>query len=160
MESIKICVLSDSHGNSEHMSRAISVERPNYIIFLGDGELDFEVIKKAYPNVHTIQVRGNCDIHSPVPAIQKMVVGGKKFFATHGHKFNVKHDLTFWELRHTAMEDDADIVLFGHTHTPFKDRSLGMEILNPGSISNSKNPSYGVVTISEGKIATQIKYLN
>ena len=70
MESIKICVLSDSHGNSEHMSRAISVERPNYIIFLGDGELDFEVIKKAYPYVHTIQGSGNCDIHSPVPAIQ------------------------------------------------------------------------------------------
>lgn len=58
------------------------------------------------------------------------------------------------------MEVDADVALFGHTHTPFKDRSLGMEVLNPGTISNVQHPSYGIVTISAGKIATQIKYLN
>lgn len=51
------------------------------------------------------------------------------------------------------------MVLFGHTHAPFKDRNLGIEVLNPGTISNVQHPSYGVVAISAGIITTAIKCL-
>ena len=71
----------------------------------------------------------------------------------------MKTDSSYWELRCAAMEADADIVLFGHTHVPFKDRSLGMEVLNPGSIGVGKEPTYGLVTIDSGLVTTAIKHL-
>ena len=36
----KICVFSDSHGNSENMIQAIEMEKPDIVIHLGDGAGD------------------------------------------------------------------------------------------------------------------------
>ena len=159
MDDIKICVFSDSHGSSKHMLRAVEKESPDCIFFLGDGASDIAAVTKQHPQLMAYIVRGNCDAHSAAPVVLRETIAGKKFFAAHGHTFDVKRDPTFWELRSSAMETDADVVLFGHTHSPFKDRSLGMEALNPGTISNIQHPSYGLVTISAGSITTMIKYL-
>lgn len=159
MASVKICVFSDSHGCSENMLWAIKEESPDYIFFLGDGASDMEAVRKVYPHITACIVRGNCDTHSAAPVVLRKTIDGKKFFAAHGHTFNVKTDPTFWDLRSSALEADADVVLFGHTHGPFKDRSLGMEVLNPGTIGNTSAPSYGIVRIADGSISTELKML-
>lgn len=154
-----ICVFSDSHGYSENMLRAIEEEGPDCVFFLGDGASDIAAITRRYPQLAIHTVRGNCDTHSAAPVILKATIDGKKFFAAHGHTFDVKTDASFWELRSAALETDSDVVLFGHTHTPFKDKSLGMEILNPGTIGNAAAPSYGIVRIANGTICTELRTL-
>lgn len=51
------------------------------------------------------------------------------------------------------------MVLFGHTHTPFKDRNLGTEVLNSGTISDVQHPGYGIVAICAGNITSELKCL-
>lgn len=154
-----ICVFSDSHGYSENMLRAIERESPDCIFFLGDGAADIAAVARRYPQLTVYAVRGNCDTHSAAPVILKTTIDGKKFFAAHGHTFDVKTDASFLELRSAALGTDSDVVLFGHTHAPFKDRGWGMEILNPGTISNIAAPGYGIVRIANGTICTELRTL-
>ncbi|MBD5118901.1 MAG: YfcE family phosphodiesterase [Clostridiales bacterium] len=155
-----ICVFSDSHGSSENMLRAIEKENPDCVFFLGDGAADIATVAKKHPQLTVYTVRGNCDAHSAAPIILRTTIEDKKFFAAHGHTFDVKNDASFWELRSAALEADAGVVLFGHTHVPFEDKSWSMEILNPGTISNIATPSYGIVRIENGTIYTELKTLN
>lgn len=156
----RICVFSDSHTYMENMLRAMTEESPKYVVYLGDGEQDMHKVATQFPHTEVNFVRGNCDHNSSRPEVLKVTIEGKKIFATHGHAFNVKTDRSYWELRCAAMEADANIVLFGHTHVPFKDKSLGMEVLNPGSIGDIKDPTYGLITIADGVVTTAIKHLN
>ena len=155
----KVCVFSDSHQCSANMMHAVSLENPDYVFFLGDGESDINAVMKEHPAPTYYCVRGNCDQHSALPIIQNTTICGIKIFSTHGHTYAVKTDSSFCDLRYTAMEADANIVLFGHTHIPYRDRSLGMEILNPGTIGNVSAPTYGVITIDAGAITTELKTL-
>ena len=154
-----ICVFSDSHGSSENMLRAIEKESPDCVFFLGDGATDIAAVTRRYPQLTVYTVRGNCDAHSAAPIILRTTIEDKKFFAAHGHTFDVKNDASFLELRSAALEADSDVVLFGHTHAPFRDKSLGMEILNPGTIGDTAAPNYGIVRIENGTICTELRTL-
>lgn len=95
MDDIKICVFSDSHGYSKHMLRAVEKESPDCIFFLGDGASDIAAVTKQHPQLMAYIVRGNCDAHSAAPVVLRETIAGKKFFAAHGHTFDVKRDPTF-----------------------------------------------------------------
>ncbi|OJT91848.1 YfcE family phosphodiesterase, partial [Clostridioides difficile] len=45
-------------------------------------------------------------------------------------------------LEKKATEVDADIVIFGHTHTPFREIKDGVLYINPGSTSLPRGVSY------------------
>ncbi|MDE7242480.1 MAG: YfcE family phosphodiesterase, partial [Oscillospiraceae bacterium] len=143
----------------DNMIQAIAEEQPDYVIFLGDGEQDLNRTKKRFPGVEFLHVRGNCDLHSAAPLVLKTAIAGKKIFAVHGHHYDVKFDESYSTLRYAAMEADADIVLFGHTHVPYHDKSLGMDVLNPGSVSRIYSPTYGVLEISGGDVTAEIRQM-
>ena len=153
----KIFVFSDSHGCSANMSKVLRKEVPDMIIFLGDGEVDLESLKHSYPKIRIHSVRGNCDIYSSSAGFLILSVPPRKIFATHGHTYGVKIDPSLEKLVTAAFEKEADILLFGHTHVPFTDYRMGMEILNPGTIGNVENPTYGEVIIDGFKLRTAIK---
>jgi len=50
-------------------------------------------------------------------------------------------------LKKKAKELDIDIVVFGHTHTPYRDQEDGMLFLNPGSASIPRQVSYPSIVI-------------
>ena len=154
---MKICVFSDSHGYVNNMLRAIQNEQPDMIIHLGDGTSDLAVVARKYPDLPTECVRGNCDSFSTALMALNTTIAGKRFYAVHGHMFDVKVDPEIRRLKLTAMENDADIVLYGHTHMPYKDRSWAMEILNPGSCGEVPMPTYGIITIANSAIKTEIR---
>lgn len=156
---MKICVFSDSHGYAGNMIEAVRREKPTLCFFLGDGESDLVTLRSHYPDLPINVVRGNCDLRSTQPLILKAVVAGVRIFAVHGHQHEVKYDDDVRELCYAALRADADVVLFGHTHLPYLDHHLGMEIMNPGSIGKVKNPSYGLLTIEDGKLSAEIRYL-
>lgn len=141
------------------MIRAVKKERPDLCFFLGDGEHDLALLRKRFPRLPINAVRGNCDVLSTLPRTLCCAAGGIRIFATHGHLFGVKHDPILRELCEAALEADADVALFGHTHEPFRDRTMGMELLNPGSIGPTTLPSYGLIVTDGEKVETAICFL-
>ena len=60
-------------------------------------------------------------------------------------------------LRYFGLQNHADVVMFGHTHVPYLEKTDDLILLNPGSISkprqDNKIPTYTVMEIREdGKI--------
>ena len=156
---MKFIVFSDSHGDVDHMLRAVRLEKPDLCFFLGDGEYDLMRLQKRFPALPVNAVRGNCDLRSTLPRALSCVAGGVRFFATHGLLYGVKHDPIYRELCYAALEENADVVLFGHTHEPFRDRTMGMLLLNPGSIGPSTRPSYGLILLDGEHLETAVRYL-
>ncbi len=157
---MKICVFSDSHGWAENMIEAVGIEEPALCFFLGDGVTDLVTLRGRFPSLSINAVRGNCDLRSTQPLVLDAVVARVRIFAVHGHQHEVKYDDAVRTLCRAALRSDADVVLFGHTHIPYLERRLGMLILNPGSIGRVREPSYGLLTIEDGKARGEIRYLN
>ena len=156
---MKFIVFSDSHGVSDNMIRAVRLEKPDLCFYLGDGERDLNTLQKRFPRLPVNAVRGNCDVFSTLPQTLVCAAGGLKFFLTHGHLYSVKHDPIFRDLCEAALEADADVVLFGHTHEPFRDYTMGMHVLNPGSIGPTTRPSYGLIRTGGGRVETEVVFM-
>ena len=159
MRRMKFIVFSDSHGDVDHMIRAVRLENPALCFFLGDGEYDLTRLQRRFPSLPVNAVRGNCDLRSTLPRALSCAAGGVRIFATHGHLYGVTHDPFYRELCEAALAEDADVVLFGHTHEPFRDRTMGMELLNPGSIGPTTRPSYGLILLDGDRVETAVRYL-
>lgn len=153
----KIFVFSDSHGEVDNMIRVIDEYKPEMVIHLGDHSSDCDELIKRFPELRITGVRGNCDYRSAAPELRKLFIDGKLMFITHGHNYNVKSGYT--RVCYAAMEADADILLFGHTHIAYRDCGLGMDIMNPGSIGRGARPSYGVIVIDGDEVKTELVYI-
>lgn len=155
-----IAVFSDSHGKVSRMKKVIENCGADVVIFLGDGISDIELIEKTdrRRRIYTY-VRGNCDFSfSDVPTVKEFEFECVRFLIMHGHTMNVKYGTEL--LEKYARSRNADIVLYGHTHTP-DNRYLSGEngekplyVFNPGSIGDPFSPSFGFIGISNGQIIT------
>ena len=145
-----ILVLSDSHGATAPMARAVELTRPDLILHLGDCWRDGEQLRARFPDIPLEQVPGNCDLRPGEPAERLLVLEGKRILLCHGHTYGVKTSLL--AAGFAAEEQQLDLFLFGHTHRPLVDRRGRTLFLNPGSIGDSTRPSYAVVTIQGGQL--------
>lgn len=153
-----IAVMSDTHMSKGNIKKACdSLKEVDTIIHLGDNVQDVDEIKKYYDG-QIINISGNCDF-CKIPSEKTFILGDKKFFITHGHKYGVKYD-TF-KLEYKAKEIGADIVLFGHTHVPYVSLEDGIWYVNPGSVSYSRSGSnsFAYVEISGDKVHPTINNL-
>ena len=126
------------------------------IIHLGDNVQDANEIKRIYTG-SIINVRGNCDFNVDAPSERLEVINSKRFFITHGHRYDVKYSLS--RLKFRALEQKADVVLFGHTHISQIVYEEGIWFINPGSPSIPRDGFNSVVTIDiqKGVISPDIK---
>ena len=150
-------VFSDSHGYRNNMLTVLKQKQPDELIFLGDGELDLLLIRKEFPDLKIHNVRGNCDLNSSAKESITIQCGRKKIFASHGHTFGVKNSLDQLILK--AFNSEADVILYGHTHIPHTEYAMAMDIMNPGSIGNVSDPTYGLVEISGFNVRTKILHI-
>ncbi len=152
---MKCLIFSDSHGNISHMQSALNLHKDAEVVFfLGDGLGDAEMLSEFDSTKTWFFVRGNCDFRSTVlgreiPKIDNVMLCGKKIVFTHGDLFSVKYGDE--GLHALSAETKADIILFGHTHTPGEFYHDGVYYFNPGSISGY-SPSYGVLSLDENCI--------
>ena len=156
---MRVLVISDTHGAAYNLINALEkTNNIDYLIFLGDGIREVENVLKSYPKITLLKVLGNCDL-DPFNLYKEsdiVNISGKKMFFCHGHKFYVKSGLG--ALTATARNIGADILLFGHTHTPYLKYDDGMYIINPGSLSKSRTGknSYALIEITESGILPNI----
>lgn len=141
----RIVVISDSHGNRDLLSNVMLQNHPyDMIIHCGDGLTDICAIDIPDKCV-VIKVNGNTDTYSNCDADDIVIenVQGKNIMVVHGHQLNVKSGLSY--LIDEAGRFDADVVLFGHTHTRLIRRTAPI-LFNPGSLSNGH---YGIIDICD-----------
>ena len=143
------------------------------LIHLGDVEDDPEKIRKWLRGgiVPAVFIQGNCDRYSgdKLKKIAVFELNSHRFFCTHGHRQGVNYGVE--GLMYSAMENDCDIALYGHTHIPFDDTFEGfggassgsVHILNPGSISlprgGSKKSYMVMIFDDEGNYEVELKVL-
>lgn len=155
---MRILLFSDSHGDIHSMVKAINKNsRIDMVIHLGDCVSDILKIMEVYGNYRYEFVQGNNDWSRGYPQEKILELEGRKIFITHGHQYNVKYDYQRIAARGRAI--NADAVFFGHTHEPEEFFSEGMLVLNPGSISGSKNQSkrstYSLLELTSERLASR-----
>lgn len=141
---MRLLVFSDSHRVSGFMRNAI-FDHPeaDAVIFLGDGERDFESVEDMIQEKRIIKVCGNCDFGSSLPVNQLVEFAGVKVFCSHGHAEQVKFGDEM--LLEKAKSLGARIALYGHTHKAVTDYRDGLYLMNPGSVAYG---NYGIVDIT------------
>lgn len=143
-------VMSDTHGD---IVTAIKIIK-NYpqisgIIHLGDYNKDANRLKAQFPEIEFYMVPGNCDFVFDMPTDILMDIEGKRLLLTHGHRYSVKNGLE--RLEHKAKNENADAVLFGHTHTPYIMYRSNILFVNPGSLYYSRGTgakTYALLEVS------------
>lgn len=151
---MKLLVFSDSHGNVEHMRKAVEQERPDQILHLGDVMRDAVELSMAYRNIPLELVPGNCDYATDVPAQKILFFEGRRILMTHGHTYHVK--LGMGLAVKAAREAQVDILLFGHTHEAFCQQQDGLWIMNPGTIRGGLVPTCGVIRLEGERTICEI----
>ena len=147
---MRILVLSDSHGNVEHMAQCVESAVPNTILHLGDCQRDAEALHRQFPSVPMQTVPGNCD-WGAVDAPEVLTeYGGVRILMMHGHTRNVK--ASPMSAIFAAREMGAQILLYGHTHRPLVDYDGTLWVMNPGSIGRGSSCTYGIITITDSKV--------
>ena len=162
--SMKILVVSDSHGRHDLLRKAIGQEAPiDMLIHAGDveGNLDKILGPKREYEIHA--VAGNMDWGDSMPPSDQFEIGGHKVFLTHGHGYGVSYTLA--NLRQAAEERGADVAIYGHTHMPAMDEQNDILLLNPGSVAKPRQAglkkTYAVIMLDEktGRISVSFKSL-
>ncbi len=149
---MKILVFSDSHGRSGAMVDAVFSEKPDAILHLGDGLSDTDDL--LFFEIPIYKVCGNNDYCSEARELL-LTLFGKKLFMTHGHFYGVKNSTE--RVVFAAKKAGAEVVLFGHTHTPVCENTGEILILNPGSVGYKD--SYGVIEIKGKEIKIDVKFI-
>ena len=155
---MEFLIFSDSHGSAQNMTAAIDrqIKTPDAVLFLGDGARDLDRLFLC--DIPIWAVRGNCDWSSSDYADKTertLYFEGHTILLCHGHEWGVKGGMG--ALIAHAAEVGADIVLFGHTHTPTLQTIAAGEqvkgitltrpmcLFNPGSIGYEG--SFGTLTL-------------
>lgn len=153
---MRILVTSDSHGDEYALLQAIrSQPTASAVIHLGDGVREAENAAERFPDLAFYQVRGNCDFGAgDLPLARRETLGGRRLFLTHGHMYEVKYDI--YRAVCAAREQEAHMLLFGHTHQPLSTYEDGLYILNPGSLHSGR---YAFIDISPAGIMPSLCHI-
>lgn len=149
---MKIIVLSDTHGSVNQSCDIVSACQNglDLVVHLGDTARDFENIKSEFPHIPFMCVAGNNDFWCNSYDKELLInLDGVRVFLTHGHNYSVKS--TMDKLIVKSIEINADIVLFGHTHTCEKFRFQNTLFFNPGTLLNN---NFGIIHIKDGVLAS------
>ena len=151
---MELLIFSDSHGSAQNMTAAIDrqIKMPDAVLFLGDGARDLDRLFLC--DIPIWAVRGNCDWSSSDYADKTertLYFEGHTILLCHGHEWGVKGGMG--ALIAHAAEVGADIVLFGHTHTPTLqtiaagEQVKGITLTRPMYLFNPGSIGYGTLTL-------------
>lgn len=131
---MRALILSDSHGAYRNVAQAVQAAgKVDLIIHCGDGWRDVEAAGVDTP---CIQVKGNCDMAPQLPSRVISREKGIDFMVAHGHEYGVKQGLA--RIIYAAMEEQVQVLCFGHTHVPLVEKQGELLVICPGSIGGER----------------------
>lgn len=151
---IKVGVISDTHGNFYFAAKAINVlGQIDYLLHAGDGKNEALALGKL-ANCPVWAVAGNTD-GVTFPQTEVMEIGGIKILLLHGYQVAPLNREE--RLADLALEQKAEIVVYGHTHKPYCNYHRGVLVFNPGSPFRPRDskPSCGLIEIEAKNITAK-----
>lgn len=153
-KTVKIGVLSDTHISDQEWEVPLKLQEDfkdaDAIIHCGDlvSIKVVDTLKNVCPQV--IAVSGNMDLtdtKNKLPSQVIVLAGKHRIGVTHGYG----HPSTLIDLvSKTFHDEDVDIIVFGHSHSPVNEKRGGILYFNPGSLTDkmfARYNSYGVIEI-------------
>lgn len=134
-----ILIISDYHKKEDAVLALIEKYHPDYVLCCGDGESE----ESFYEENKIISVKGNCD-YTNLPLTKIVEIDNKRILLTHGHLYDVYFDI--FKLYLLAKENNANIVLYGHTHNQMMEDYEGVIFINPGAL---KDGNYALIDNDE-----------
>lgn len=159
---MKIVVFSDSHNDTETMSKVLININPDMVIHLGDHLSDALELQKAFKEIPMEFVKGNTDSTFNYQTEKVIVLNETKIFISHGDRYNVGEELEPFVQK--GRDTFSKLVLFGHTHKPYLNNTGEIIVMNPGRIgrksSKQINATFGIVELIEQSINCNIIEFN
>jgi putative phosphoesterase len=161
MDGKKLLVFSDTHGSIAALKNVFEWAKTQLppegnlcsAVFLGDGISDLRRAADAtgfYCDWKLIN--GNNDYEHSMPESAVFDFGDYCFFMSHGHRHGLYGG--YHSLIAAGRNNNAQVVLFGHTHVPFYKVVDGIILLNPGSVGRPRSrtgASFAVVECVPGE---------
>ncbi len=117
----RIAVISDTHGSLR--PKAVELLRSAELILHGGDIADRKTFDRLNECARVIAVRGNCDGEwaKELPQEVGFELYGRKIYMVHNKK------------QMTQRAEDADLMIYGHSHRYEEKEENGRLLLNPGS---------------------------
>lgn len=115
-----------------------------------------ESLRPLCPGVKILGVPGNCDMFSTSPSYDLVTAEGRQIFLPMGPFPRQERPRQPEEL--CCGPTGRDVALYGHTHVSHTEYDDGLYLMNPGSVSASRNGgnSFGIVDITPAGIVTNV----
>ncbi|HKL99219.1 MAG TPA: metallophosphoesterase [Mobilitalea sp.] len=152
---MKVLIVSDTHGREQYLFKTLERVCPiDLLIHLGDYDGGEDYIRSIAP-CPTEMISGNNDFFDGLPKEKMILIGKYYVMLTHGHRYGVNSGT--YNLKEVAKKNQADIVLFGHTHVPMIDLKDDVWAVNPGSLAlprqHGKIPTFIIMDIDSYGVA-------
>jgi len=157
---MKLAIISDVHGNMAYLTKAKEmIDKANIKIVICCGDIQTEEVfheldswsQKVY------LVLGNADLELGYKLAEGLICPNKlgyskDFGVLNLGKKNIAYTHYDFDARKLASEGKYDLVFYGHTHNPWKERIDKTIILNPGEISAQfGKPTFAIFDLSNLK---------
>ncbi len=150
---MKYLIISDTHANQNFLELMHS-ENADIMLHLGDSQLPYHELQAN--NIYC--VRGNCDYDFHFPSQMIINIGNLKALLIHGDKYLYAYD--YDNLIDVAIDNNCQIVFFGHIHIPVVYYNKGVLCINPGSYIQDRGEYGNSYMILEKGILTLKKALD
>ncbi|MBQ7867467.1 MAG: YfcE family phosphodiesterase [Clostridia bacterium] len=159
----RVIAVSDVHGDIDGLRETLALAGRNgkidAVVFLGDGMREFDQVREELQQrgIACYAVAGNNDWSTHEPQETVFAIGGVRFYACHGHTRYVKYGLE--RLWFAAREREAQVVLYGHTHSADIEIEYGMFMINPGAVCDRrvKRSAYAEIRVEDnGAVLPQL----
>jgi len=158
---MKIGVVSDTHIASpahelpQHMLARFRAEEVKLILHAGD--VGHQCVLDRLSQIAAVKaVAGNMDppeLKAKLPKKLVVAAGGVRFGLAHG---SGPADRLGERLLPMFDGDDIDVLVYGHSHKSRNEDFKGVLLFNPGSACTGRTPSYGILTVEDGRVYGEI----
>jgi putative phosphoesterase len=147
---MRVGVISDTHVPTIARSLPSAIfevfQGVDLILHAGD-ILDLSILDELMTIAPVEAVAGNMDgseVHLHLPYKKIIPLAQYSAGLIHGkYKIEVQREMIRKEF------DDVDLIVYGHSHTPFWGKVDGMYFLNPGSPTDKRHAPYNSVALLE-----------
>jgi len=151
---LKLGIISDTHGLYDGAVSRIFAG-VDAIIHAGDiGKLD--IIHRLEQIAPVIAVEGNNDWFGVYPTERVEEMNGRRILIR--HIFGELHQLD-GAARDVLATERPDILIFGHSHRPYREQHGGTLLFNPGSAGPRRFTlprTVGLLTLTESDVEAEI----
>ncbi|MGB2696849.1 MAG: metallophosphoesterase family protein [Candidatus Zixiibacteriota bacterium] len=156
-------VISDTHVpeiSQKIPEEFLSQIKAQDILFHAGDFANLQTLKELERRCKVYAVHGNMDdsdVKKLLPDKRIVEISGKRIGIIHG--WGAPFDLA--QRIKKKFEQDLDVLIFGHSHTPYHKKDGKTLLFNPGSLGSPsfKNKTYGILNLEEKEIWGDIQNL-